>query len=182
MEHPAFAAEVRNALLMICGDGVSPHLNGTLSIHILAAAILNFPPELRGTFEYMQLLGILDDPCKNTRLAHKVIIDDYKTMFRGVPMYDALTNESFLFRAKILCMVHDYQGFSDASSQSYHQSYHGCVKCTLRGTYCHALHKMVHHPLLLSREMRPRPRTHEDTLRAMQTLEVRAWDGFAYAC
>jgi hypothetical protein len=144
---PEFAADWRNIMFGMCGDGVTPFDKGNkgFSLYFLVFQIYNLPADLRTKYEFLQMYGILDAPHACIQLAWRIVVDDCLEMWRlGNPTYDVSTDEIFDLRAMMLNIIHDYPGASEVSLQRKQGAKQGCTKCKIDGLKCPHIQTMIY--------------------------------------
>lgn len=143
--HKSFFQDARNVLIGMCADGVSPFEMSKRNYSMLCIVfnLYNLPASLRSDFENMFIWGICEGKCK-TRLVFKVLCEDLKELWRGAGCFDFYEEESFVCRAMLCNMLHDYPGFTSTACQSAHGALSGCVRCSIEGTHVAALSKVVY--------------------------------------
>jgi hypothetical protein len=144
---PKFAADWRNIMLGMCGDGVTPFDKGNkgCSLYFMVMQIYNLPADVRTIYDHLQMYGILDGSHACIQLAWRIFTDDMKEMWRvGSPTYDVAADEVFDLRAMVLNFVHDYPGASEINLQRKQGAKQGCTKCNIDGFKCNIINTMIY--------------------------------------
>ena len=132
-----FGQDIRDVRLQVACDGICPfklHRSSWAAWPVLAS-LLNLPPWLI-TKKFFTMLTLLIPGKHQVPFAHfdvwiRPLIDELKTLWRGVPAYDVLAPEgdrAFNLRAAVLYTTHDFPGYGTVSGAS-HQGYAACPPC-----------------------------------------------------
>ena len=108
-----FGGDVRGLSLGLCLDGTNPYAKekNSYSMWPMLVSILNLPPLLRRSTEFLQLVGIIpgkQEP-KNTNTYLQVLVDELKEL-NGTQIYDGHQKNWFNVQAELLLHVMDYPG------------------------------------------------------------------------
>lgn len=138
-------------------DGVDPWDSNTAqdSFFFIVLVLVNLPPRIRFKRENLVLWGIVDAKPKDSQLVFRLVVEDFKTVWKGFPVWDCLENANFRCRVMLLFCVFDYPGLVDALNHCGHMACKGCAKCTKRGVRPAALKGMKFHRNLNSPEQEP---------------------------
>ena len=149
-----FGANDTDLRLQISCDGIClfKQHKSSWSAWPVIATILNLPPWLI-TKKFFTLLALLipgrsQVPFQNFDVWIRPLIEEMKTLWRGVPAYDVCKPEGERIcnlRAAILYTTHDFPGYGTVSGAA-HQGYTACPPCgdQLRGTYAYESRKIIY--------------------------------------
>jgi hypothetical protein len=155
--YPDLFEEARNVFIGACVDGVNPFsMMVVRSMLCIVFVWYNFPSQLRGTYENMEVWGIVDGKVPNAQLVMRVLRMDLETLWKaeGQQVWDGDRKAWFQLRGMLVNMMHDYPGFTSITNQYGTGAHQGCVKCTINGVktpflkksiYAHRLQPCVDH-------------------------------------
>jgi hypothetical protein len=112
-----FARDVRNVLIGLATDGLSPYNMSAASYSCwpIFAIPYNLPPALCMKYEYMFLCLIIpgpDHPGTNINVMLRPLIEKLKQLWKGVEAYDYDLKQKFNLRVAYLWSIHDFRAYS----------------------------------------------------------------------
>ncbi|KAL6551372.1 hypothetical protein OROMI_021860 [Orobanche minor] len=132
--YPDFFVENRNVRLGLAADGFNPFRTMNLSHSTWPIILVNYnlPPWLCMKQENLILSTLISgpkSPKNNIDVYMQPLITELKELWGvGVETYDALTNENFNLRARLLWTISDFPGYAMLSGWST-KGYLGCPLC-----------------------------------------------------
>ena len=149
-----FGTHDTDVRLQISCDGICPFKQhkSSWSAWPVIATLLNLPPWLI-TKKFFTLLTLLipgrsQVPFQYFDVWMRPLIEEMKTLWKGVAAYDVLKPEGervVKLRAAVLYTTHDFPGYGTVSGAA-HQGYTACPPCgeQLRGTYAYESRKITY--------------------------------------
>lgn len=149
-----FGEDSRDVRLQISCDGICPFKlhRSTWAAWPVLVSLLNLPPWLI-TKKFFTMLTLLIPGKYQVAFEHfdvwiRPLIDELKTLWRGVTAYDVIapeSNRTFKLRADVLYTTHDFPGYGTVSGAS-HQGYAACPPCgnELRAKYAYESKKLTY--------------------------------------
>jgi len=107
------ALEPRSIALVACYDGTSPFDKWTqYSVTIGQWLIANLPPHVRGRSDMIICTGIQTGPgkSKNHRTYMRHEVNKLLVLNKGIPAFDAATDQKFTLHARVIATLGDYPG------------------------------------------------------------------------
>jgi hypothetical protein len=153
-----FFASDWDVALGLSTDGFCPFKRRQHSAWPLIIFNYNLPPEIRVWTEHIICLGVIPGPkaVKDLDSFLEPLIDELLKLAKGVPVFDAVANEMFNFRAHLLKAFGDMPAIAKLMRMKGHNGFCSCRFCKITGVRIPMSTNKTHY-VPLDRSTHPNP-------------------------
>jgi hypothetical protein len=153
-----FFASDWDVALGLSTDGFCPFKRRQHSAWPLIIFNYNLPPEIRVWTEHIICLGVIPGPkaVKDLDSFLEPLIDELLKLAKGVPVFDAVANEMFNFRAHLLKAFGDMPAIAKLMRMKGHNRFCSCRFCKITGVRIPMSTNKTHY-VPLDRSTHPNP-------------------------